>query len=71
MADVATAEAAYLDGDLLRAHVLASRAMTALDKGSPEWLHASDIAAATEDAAQKAQDGETDSGDDGQFDLLP
>jgi len=47
-AEVATAELAYAIGDLQRANIFAGRAMKDLEAGTPLWIRASDIQAATD-----------------------
>jgi predicted Zn-dependent protease len=42
-ADLATAEALYLEGDLKQAQIFAKRAMPRLKSGSPNWIRAGDI----------------------------
>jgi predicted Zn-dependent protease len=47
-AELATAELAYSVGDLQRANIFAGRAMKDLEAGTPLWVRASDIQAATD-----------------------
>jgi len=47
-AELATAEQAYAIGDLQRANIFAGRAMKDLEAGTPLWVRASDIQAATD-----------------------
>lgn len=47
-AELATAEQAYAIGDLQRANIFAGRAMNDLEAGTPLWIRASDIQAATD-----------------------
>jgi predicted Zn-dependent protease len=42
-ADLATAQAHFLEGDLKQAQIFARRAQTKLQKGSPEWIKSEDI----------------------------
>src|SRR5690606_1389437 len=42
-ADLATAEALFLEGDLKQAQIFAKRAQPRLKNGSPNWLRAGDI----------------------------
>jgi predicted Zn-dependent protease len=42
-ADLATAEALFLEGDLKQAQIFAKRAMPRLKNGSPNWIRAGDI----------------------------
>jgi predicted Zn-dependent protease len=42
-ADLATAEALYLEGDIKQAQIFAKRAMPRLKSGSPNWIRAGDI----------------------------
>ena len=42
-ADLATAQAYFLEGDLKQAQIFAKRAQTKLPKGSPEWIKSEDI----------------------------
>jgi predicted Zn-dependent protease len=42
-ADLATAEALYLEGDLKQAQIFAKRALPRLKNGSPNWIRAGDI----------------------------
>lgn len=42
-ADLATAEALYLEGDIKQAQIFAKRAMPRLKNGSPNWIRAGDI----------------------------
>jgi predicted Zn-dependent protease len=42
-ADLATAEALYLEGDLKQAQIFAKRALPRLKSGSPNWIRAGDI----------------------------
>lgn len=47
LSDVARAEMHYLRGELMAARRFAERALEALQRGSPEWLRADDIVAAS------------------------
>ena len=47
-AELATAEAAYAVGDLAKAHIFARRALDGLERSSPKWIRADDIAATTD-----------------------
>lgn len=42
-ADLATAEALFLEGDLKQAQIFARRAQPRLKNGSPNWIRAGDI----------------------------
>lgn len=42
-ADLATAEALFLEGDVKQAQIFAKRAQSKLRSGSPEWIRAGDI----------------------------
>lgn len=42
-ADLATAEALFLEGDVKQAQIFAKRALPRLKNGSPEWIRAGDI----------------------------
>jgi predicted Zn-dependent protease len=42
-ADLATAEALYLEGDIKQAQIFAKRALPRLKNGSPNWIRAGDI----------------------------
>ncbi len=54
-AELATAEAAYVIGDIQRAHLFARRALEDLDEGSPKWRRADDIAAISEASIRTAR----------------
>jgi predicted Zn-dependent protease len=43
MADLATAQGEFIEGDFKAAHMHASRAQSAMKRGSPGWLRADDI----------------------------
>jgi len=42
-ANLATAEALFLEGDIKQAQIFAKRAQVGLRNGSPEWIRAGDI----------------------------
>jgi len=55
MADLATAERSYLDGDPKKTAEFANRAMTGLPPGSPDWQRASDLYSMSGSERQKDQ----------------
>lgn len=56
MANLATAEWCYLDGEMPKASAFAIRAMHGLPAGSPEWQRASDILSMSGGEHQKSED---------------
>ena len=56
MANLATAERSYLNGEMPKASEFANRAMKGLPPGSPEWQKASDLYSMSGSERQKDQD---------------
>jgi predicted Zn-dependent protease len=42
-ADLAAAQAHFVEGNIKQAHIFAKRALVKLQRGSPEWIRAEDI----------------------------